>query len=167
MMRGTSLSSQAAAIVMLTALAACSPADCDPSRAELFTGIGCAASGSYAARETGLRNGLAAAQANELERQAQANQAASDAANAQRELTRKRDQLAMLDGRLNALKRELDAARRRQGVDQDALHRAQAELAALQARRAQVTPQSNDAELRALEGPTRELGEKLNRDGLQ
>jgi chromosome segregation ATPase len=163
---GASLAGQVAAVVALVALAACTPADCDPSHAELFAGIGCAASGSYTAREAGLRNGLAAAQANELEQQAQANQAAAEAMSAQQDLVRKREQLAKLDGRLIALKRQLDAARGRAGVDQEALRRAQADLTTLQARRDQVTPQSSEADLRALEGPTRELGERLNHDGL-
>jgi hypothetical protein len=70
MMRGTSLCSQATAIIMLAVLAACSPADCDPSRAGFLAGIGCI-SGGYAAREARLHNDLAAAQANELQRQAQ------------------------------------------------------------------------------------------------
>lgn len=147
------------------ALAACTPADCDPSRAELFAGIGCAASGSYAAREAKLRNDVVAAQAIELQRQAQASQAAAGAAIAQQDLVRRRNQLSMLDGRLRELRRQIDAARQRQGVDQTALHNAEAQLAALQARRARVTPQSNDADLRALEGPTRELGETLSREG--
>jgi chromosome segregation ATPase len=72
-----------------------------------------------------------------------------------------------LDGRLNQLRRQLDAARQRQDVNQDELHRLQDELAAIRARRAQASPQSNEADLRALDATTRELTERLSRDGLQ
>jgi hypothetical protein len=151
---------------MLIVLAGCTAAGCDPNQAELFTGIGCAVSGSYGAREAGLRSNLAAAQANELQRQADATRARAGEASAREDLVRRQEQLALLDKRLRELKRQLEAARQRQGVNQVALRRAQDELAALQARRARVSPQSGDDELRALEGPTRELGEKLSREGL-
>jgi hypothetical protein len=72
----------------------------------------------------------------------------------------------MLDGRLAALRRQVDAARQRQGVDQDALNRAQASLAALQDRRAHMPAQPGDADLGALEGQTRALDETLRRSGL-
>jgi chromosome segregation protein len=166
-MAATSASVRAAAVIILAALSGCTAADCDPSRADLFSGIGCAASGSYAARESQLRSGVAAAQANELERQSEASRAAADAANAQQDLVHKRQQLAAVDRQLNTLRLRLDAARQRQGVDQEALRRAQAELDALRTQRAQVSPQSNDADLRALDAPMRELGDRLNRDGLQ
>jgi chromosome segregation ATPase len=158
---------QAAALLALAFVAGCTTADCDPSRAELFAGIGCAASGQYATRETGLRNNLATAQANELEQQARASAAAAEAKSAQQTLESKQQQVAILDGQLAALRRQVDAARRRQGVDQAALNRAQADLAALQARRAQVSPQSNEADIRALDQKTKELTEKLNLDAPQ
>jgi chromosome segregation ATPase len=154
------------ALAAAAALAGCTTADCDPSRADLFSGIGCSASGRYAAREAGLRNDLAGAQANELEQQAHANAAAADAARAQSDLQAKRQAVAKLDRQLDSLKRQVAAARQRQGVDQASLGRAEADLAALQARREQVSPQSNDADLRALERSTQELNDKLNHDGV-
>lgn len=153
-------------LLCLAVLAGCTPAQCDPNRADLFTGIGCETSGSYAARTTTLRNVAAAAQENELEQQAAAGRASAEEASAAHALQRRREQLAVLDGRLRAIQRELDAARRRQGVDQSALQRAQARLAQLRAQRAQVTPHSDDSQLRALEAPTRALNEQLQREGL-
>jgi chromosome segregation ATPase len=165
MMRARSLLQWPIAGIGVVILAGCTPADCDPNRAELFAGIGCSASGSYAARETSLRNNLAASQANELQRQADASRAGAQAAAAQQDLNRRRAQLAMLDGRLAALQRQLDEARQRQGIDQAALHNAETRLATLQARRARVSPQSNDADVGALDGPTRDLSETLRREG--
>jgi chromosome segregation ATPase len=167
MMRRPVDARQAVALIVLAVVAGCTTADCDPSHADLFAGIGCAASGQYGARETGLRNDLAAAQANELEQKASAGRAAAQAQDAQRDLESKQQQVAILDGQLAALKRQVDAARRRQGVDQAALDRARAELAGLQARRAQLSPQSNEAEIRALDEKTRELTRNLNLDAPQ
>lgn len=156
----------APALLVAALVSACTPASCDPNQTELFSGIGCQVSGSYAARETALRNNLAASQANELEQQAASSRASADEANVAQELEQRRRQLALLDGRLQAMQREIDAARQRQDVDQGALGRAQAHLAQLRAQRAQVTPQSDDAQLRALEAPTRALGDELRHEGL-
>jgi chromosome segregation ATPase len=153
-------------IAACAAICGCTPAACDPSTADLFSGIGCQVSGSYATRQTGLRNDLAAAQANEMQRQADATQAAADEANAAEALDRRRRQLAILDGRLHAMERELAAASHRQDVDQAALQRANQQLNLLRAQRAQVTTQSDDSKLRALEAPTQALNDELTRDGL-
>jgi len=166
MTRGIAMAGRVVAVFGLAALAGCTPADCDPTHAELFAGIGCATSGSYAARTVGLQNGLRAAEANQLEQQARASRAAADEINAEHDLNRRRSELAMLDGRLAALRRQVDAARQRQGVDQDALNRAQASLAALQDRRAHMPAQPGDSDLGALEGQTRALDETLRRSGL-
>ena len=149
----------------LALLAACTPADCDPTRADLFAGVGCTASGSYAARVTGLQNNLAAAQANELQQRADASRVAGEAVAAQQDLNRRRSQLAVLDGRWRGLQRQLDEASRRQNVDQAAVRDAEAKLAALRAKRGQATPQTGDADLRALESSTSDLERSLRQEG--
>jgi chromosome segregation ATPase len=159
------LASRAAALAMLLALAACAPGDCDPNNAELFTGIGCAAGGGYRARETTLRDSLAASQARELESQAAATRASADEANARMDLDARRRQLAILDGRLQQLSRQVEAARHRRDVDQTALRRAEANLEALRARRAQLPAQPSQQQLHDLEGSTRALGETLDQAG--
>jgi hypothetical protein len=165
MMRGGTLARVALAVAGFAWLPACTPADCDPAHAEFFAGLGCSVSGSYTAREVSLRNNLAAAQAIELQRQADASRAAAEAETAQQDLARRRRQLALLDGRLRELQRQLDAASHRQGVDQAAVRDAEARLAALRAKRVQVPSQPGDAELRALEGPTQDLEKSLRQQG--
>ena len=155
------------AIALIVLLAGCTPAACDPSQAEFFSGVGCAVSGSYGARESELRTGVTEARANALEQQLQADRARADQASAQQELARHRNQLALLDGRLRELRRQLDLARQRQGINQDAVKQAEQELRRLQNARSTVSPTSTDADLHALEAPTRELDQRLDREGLR
>ena len=122
--------------VTLLGLAACTPQQCDPSQAGFFSGIGCAASGSYATRNQYQQTELAQQRGAAAQSRDQAQDAGARASQAV--LTR-------------------DQARQRLG-DQ---HDAQTELDALQRQRAGLQRGATDEDIRALEGRERRLRDEV------
>jgi chromosome segregation ATPase len=114
----------------LMVLAACSSTGCDPARAGFLESLNCAG-GGYQQREAYLGQGLAQAQANELERAYEAKQAGDSAAAAQQELATRRAEMARYDQQLARLRQKLNAAAARDNADQAAVHRVTVQLAEL------------------------------------
>jgi hypothetical protein len=150
-----------AGLALLTALAACSAADCDPSRAGFIDGIGCAG-GGYQLRQTSLNQGVAIAQANELEQKAKATQAAGTAASAQADLAARQRRMAKLDANLAGLRQRLHVASARQGVDQQAVRQISAQIDELYRQQAASRSNPVDANLHAMEDRQRQLVKMLD-----
>ena len=117
-------------LLLVVALAAWTSTGCDPSRAGFLEGIGCA-NGGYQQRQQILGQGLAQAQANELQQKAQATSAANSASAAQNELAARRRKIAQLDAGLADLRRKLQIAADHQGPDQRSVHDASIRVAEL------------------------------------
>ena len=102
----------------LLGLAACTPQQCDPSQAGFFSGIGCAASGSYATRSQYQQVELAQQRAAAAQNRDQAQEQGARASQAllTRDQTRRR--LAAVDGQNTQLRARLASARARGSVDQ-------------------------------------------------
>ncbi len=153
----------ALAVGALLGLAACTPQQCDPSQAGFFSGIGCAASGSYATRNQYQQVELsqqraAAAQSRD---QAQGEGARASQALVMRDQARRR--LATVDQQNTRLRATLAAARTRGGVDQARLDAAQAELDGLQRQRAGLQGRgATEEDLRALEDHQRRLRDEVS-----
>jgi chromosome segregation ATPase len=147
----------------LLGLAACTPQQCDPSQAGFFSGIGCAASGSYATRNQYQQVELsqqraAAAQSRD---QAQGEGARASQALVTRDQARRR--LATVDQQNTRLRARLAAARTRGDVDRTRLDAAQAELDGLQSQRAALQGRgATDEDLRALEDHQRRLRDEVS-----
>jgi hypothetical protein len=136
-----------AVLVLLPALAlgACAAQTCNPSTAGFFSGIGCEVSGANAQNEQALQRTLGNAR-QELARQ----RAAAQAADAQRSVDEAT--LAAMQARLRdtarqdaQLRRQVEAARARQGADAAAVQRAQTELGGLEAARRAAATAPNPA----------------------
>jgi hypothetical protein len=150
-----------ASMALLVALTACSSTGCDPSRAGFLEGIGCA-NGGYQQREAVLDQGLAQAQANQLEQRAQATAAANTAVAAQAELAARRREVVRLDGRLASLRQQLQVAAARSGGDQEAIRRVSAEMAELSRQQDAARRSPMDADMRAIEDRQRKVAKLLD-----
>lgn len=146
----------------LLGLAACTPQQCDPSQAGFFSGIGCAASGSYATRNQYQQVELSQqrAAAEQSRDQAQGEGARASQALLTRDQARRR--LVAVDQQTTQLRARLAAARSRGGVDQARLNDAQAELDGLQRQRAALQGRgATDEDIRALEDHQRRFRDEL------
>lgn len=146
----------------LLGLAACTPQQCDPSQAGFFSGIGCAASGSYATRSQYQQVELAQQRAAAAQNRDQAQEEGARASQAllTRDQTRRR--LAAVDGQNTQLRARLASARARGGADQARLDAAQAELDALGRQRALLGGRgATEEDIRRLEDQQRRLRDQL------
>ncbi len=150
------------AIGALLGLAACAPQQCDPSQAGFFSGIGCAASGSYAARNQYQQSELAQQRAAAAQSQAQAQDQGARASQALLTRDQARRRLGAVDQQNARLRTHLNAARARGDVDQARLDGAQAELDDLQRQRARLQRGATDGDMRALEDHERRLRDQLS-----
>jgi len=146
----------------LLGLAACTPQQCDPSQAGFFSGIGCAASGSYATRNQALPGELPKPRAAAMQGRDQAQGEGARASQALLTRDQARRRLVAADQQTAQLRARLTAARARGGVDQARLNDAQAELDALQRQRAGLQRGATDEDLRALEDHQRRLRDEVS-----
>lgn len=146
----------------LLGLAACTPQQCDPSQAGFFSGIGCAASGSYATRNQYQQVELGQQRAAAAQSRDQAQDAGARASQALLTRDQARRRLGALDQQTAQLRARLNAARARGGVDQVRLNDAQAELDALQRQRAALPRSATDEDMRALEDHERRVRDQLD-----
>lgn len=146
----------------LLGLAACAPQQCDPSQAGFFSGIGCAASGSYATRNQYQQVELAQQRAAAAQSRDQAQDAGARASQALLTRDQARRRLGAVDQQTAQLRSRLNAARMRGGVDQVRLNDAQAELDTLQRQRAGLRQGATDEDLRALENHQRRLRDEVS-----
>lgn len=95
----------------LLGLAACTPQQCDPSQAGFFSGIGCAASGSYATRSQYQQVELAQQRAAAAQSRDQAQYEGAQASQALLTRDQARRRLATVDQQTAQLRARLTAAR--------------------------------------------------------
>ena len=146
----------------LLGLAACTPQQCDPSQAGFFSGIGCAASGSYTTRNQYQQVELAQQRAAAMQSRDQAQGEGARASQALLTRDQARRRLVAADQQTAQLRARLTAARARGGVDQVRLNDAQAELDALQRQRAGLQRGATEEDLRALEDHQRRLRDEVS-----
>ena len=115
---------------------ATTPGDCDPTRADFFSGISCESSGAYNSRDMTLRSNLASARANLANSRTQASDANADAGAALDAQSRAGAALSRLRRQNASLRARLDAAARRDGVNLAAVNQQRAELDRLERERA-------------------------------
>ena len=146
----------------LLGLAACTPQQCDPSQAGFFSGIGCAASGSYATRSQYQQVELAQQHAAAAQSRDQAQGEGARASQALLTRDQARQRLTAADRQTAQLRARLTAARARGSVDQARLNDTQAELDALQRQRAVLQRGATEEDLRALEDHQQRLRDEVS-----
>lgn len=152
------------AVASLLPLVACSAGQCDPTQADLFTGVGCAVSG-YNQRTQAQQAALQSANASNTEAQIADQNAQQNAAEAENTLAQRRSQLHRLDRETANLKERVYAAQATHAVGTGALHQLNEQLAAL--RRLQ-TANANDptpAQLAAIQARQADLANILTQMG--
>ena len=145
----------------LVGLAACTPQQCDPSQAGFLSGIGCAASGSYATRNQYQRSELAQQNVVASQNRVEANYAGARASQALLTRDQARRRLTAIDQQTAQLRTRLNAARARGDISQIRLSDAQAELNALQRERSSLRGAATDEQVRALENHERRVRDQL------
>jgi chromosome segregation ATPase len=135
---------------ILALLSSCASQDCDPSRTDLFTGVGCSVGNGYNGRSQALQSQYTAAQQNAQTQSLAAREAGREAAEAQDALARRRNELAMLDRQAEALRARLKAVREGGRISEARLHAAQSSLASLSRQRQETSAAPSQAELDAL-----------------
>ncbi len=146
----------------LLGLAACTPQQCDPSQAGFLSGIGCAASGSYAARNQSQQYDLAQQSAVAAQNRDQAQYEGARASEALLSRDQARRRLGALDQQTAQLRTRLGVARARGGADQARLRAAQSELDDLQRQSARLQTGASEEQVRALEARRRRLNDQIS-----
>lgn len=148
-------------VMALLGLGACSAQQCDPSQAGFLSGIGCAASGSYAARNQIQQSELAQQSMAVSQSRAQAQDEGARASQALVTRDQARRRLGAVDRQTAQLRTRFKAARARGDISQIRLSDAEAELNALQRERTGLQGAATDEQLRALESHERRLRDQL------
>ena len=147
----------------LLGLAACTPQACDPSQAGFFSGIGCAASGSYATRSQYQQVELAQQRAAAAQNRDKAQEEGARASQALLTRDQARRRLAAVEGQNTRLRARLAAARAQSGTDQGRLDAAQAELDALERQRALLQGRgATEEDVRRLEDQQRRFRDQYS-----
>ena len=146
----------------LFGLVACTPQQCDPSQAGFLSGIGCAASGSYAARNQSQRSDLAQQSAVAAQSRDQAQHEGARASEALLSRDQARRRLGTVDQQTAQLRTRLGAARARGGVDLARLNAAQLELDDLQRQSARLQSGASEEDVRALEARRRRINDQIS-----
>jgi hypothetical protein len=118
-------------VSFLLPLVACSASQCDPSQADLFSGVGCEVSGAYTQRHQAQMAELQSANTSDTEAQIADENAQQNAAVAKTELAQRRSQLHVLEGETASLKERVQAAQATHAISSGALRQANDQLAAL------------------------------------
>ena len=148
---------------MLMLTAGCAAQQCDPNRTDLFSGIGCAAGGGYAARTRDLQGQYQAASSNAQSQSLAAIAAQQDVGDSQAQLAQRERELAELDQLSADLRRRLDAAKRQHGVSRDRIKAVEAELARLRQQRSQTGASSSQAQIDALKQRQQKIADIMAR----
>jgi len=146
----------------LLGLAACSPQQCDPLQAGFLSGIGCVASGSYAARNQSQQSELGQQSAVASQNRARAQDQGVRASQALVTRDQARRRLSAIDRQTAEYRARLNTARARGGVDQVRLSEAQDQLNALQRQRAMLPGDATEAQLRDLEAKRQWVNDQLS-----
>ncbi len=147
----------------LMLVAGCAAQQCDPNRADLFSGIGCAAGGGYATRTRDLQGQYQTASTNAQSQSLAAIAAQQEESDSQAQLAQRERELAELDQSSDELRRRLDVAKRQQGVSRDRVKAAEAELARLSQQRSQTGASSSQAQIDALKQRQKKIADIMAR----
>jgi hypothetical protein len=145
------------ALLPLLALGACAAQNCNPSTADFFSGIGCEVSGANAQNEQALQRNLSNARLDLARQRADARAAAVQASSDQANLAALQARLRETARQEAQLRRQVDAARTRQGADAAAVQRATADLDALEAARRNAAAAPSPAAVEDVERRRRAL----------
>lgn len=146
----------------LAALSACAGQNCDPSRTDLFTGIGCSAGGGYTARTQGLQSQYGAAASNAQGQTLAAREAQQEAAEAQHDLSERQVELAALDKKTATLHARLLAARHDHTLSEARLRAAETNLRELTDQRQATSPTPSDADLAGIKARQKKMADIMS-----
>jgi hypothetical protein len=151
--------------ILVLALGGCSAAQCDPSQADFFSGIGCTGGGGYAQRTKALQNTLATEQTWGMAALQQAGEQEQAAAAAEAEAEVLRRKISDMQRSQVELRQKLAAAQQRRGAQPAYLQRARRELDQLDTKlREQQTGVSPDpATMRQIERDQNQLLQQISR----
>jgi predicted RNase H-like nuclease (RuvC/YqgF family) len=152
-------------LIVVLALGGCSAAQCDPSRADFFSGVGCSVGGGYGQRTGALQNTLSTEQSRDIAAREEAGQqehiAAASEAEAQ-SLQRRVDEMQRSQAKL---RQQLAAAQQRRGAQDSTLQKARRDVDQLdrKIREQQVSPSPDAAAVRQLERDQNQLLQVISR----
>jgi len=141
------------ALIAAAAVAGCAGQNCDPSQAGFLSGIGCEASGQFAARNQAQQQQLSQENANAASAQSAQQREQSRETNAILTRDQARQRLNAVDRQNTQLRARVAALRRSGNADRAQLSEAERELNDIQ--RARASGPNSDADIRALEARQR------------
>lgn len=145
----------------LAPLMGCAASQCDPSQADLFSGIGCQVSGAYAQRTAEQQAQLGVANDAAAMAETSSAQASLSASDAEETLKERRAQLRQLEKRTNSLQQRVIAARASNSVSLKALQQAELELNRLKLAQRQAGSDPDSATLAKIKARQAQLAEIL------
>jgi len=151
-------------VASLLPLVGCSASQCDPTQADLFTGVGCAVSG-YKQRTQTQQAELQSADASNAEAQAADQNAQQNAAVAENNLAQRRSELQRLEQTTTSLRQRVRAAQAAQAVGGGALQQLNEQIADLRRLQKETANDPTLAQLAAIRARQAELANVLTQVG--
>jgi hypothetical protein len=139
----------------------CSASQCDPSQADLFTGIGCAVGNGYSERHQEQVAQLQSADTGLTQAQIRHQNALNEEAAAQANLSQRRAEMLRLDNKTAELRARVQAAEATHAADSTELQKLNDELAALRRLQATNTGVPSAAQLAAIQARQAKLADIL------
>jgi hypothetical protein len=151
-------------VASLLPLVGCSASQCDPTQADLFTGVGCAVSG-YKQRTQTQQAKLQSANTSNAEAQYADQNAQQNAAVAENNLSQRRSELRRLEQTSASLRHRVRAAQTAQALSKGALNQLNEQIAELQRLQTENANNPTPAQLAAIRARQAELANVLTQVG--
>jgi hypothetical protein len=151
-------------VASLLPLVGCSASQCDPTQADLFTGVGCAVSG-YKQRTQTQQAELQSADVRNAEAQAADQNAQQNAAVAEDNLAQRRSELQRLERTTASLRHRVQAAQATQAVGGGALQQLNEQIVVLRRLQAENAGDPTPEQLAAIQARQVELANVLTQVG--
>jgi chromosome segregation ATPase len=152
-------------LVLMLALGGCAAAQCDPSRADFFSGVGCSVGGGYGQRTGALQNTLATEQGRDVAARQEAVQQQRVAAASEADLAALQRRVSEMQRSQARLHQQLAQAQQRRGAQDAGLQQARRELDQLDRKiKEQQTSRAPDATtVQQLQDAQSKLVEEISR----
>jgi chromosome segregation ATPase len=114
--------------VLMLALSSCTAAQCDPTQADFFSGVGCSVGSGYGQRTNALQNTLASEQSRDIAARQEAAQQQRIAAASEADLAALQRRVSEMQRNQAKLRQQLAQAQQRRGAQDATLQQARGEL---------------------------------------
>lgn len=152
-------------LLLVLALGSCTTAQCDPSRADFFSGVGCSVGSGYNQRTSTLQNTLATEQTRDVTARQEAIQQQRIAASSEADLAALQRRVHEMQRNQAKLHQQLAQVQQHRGAQDATLQQARRELDQLdrKIREQQTSPMPDATTVKQLQDAQNKLVEEISR----